>query len=154
MLSAHGLQHCMVSGSHRWHWFGRTPSGALLWLHGHREHLEVPSLAESCKAGDPLALFLMWADRVFPAVWMLSPWKHPQSWSLGLTDVVNPTSHHSHIQGIFTRLQERAGFIMIRDALLQFVPFSCPQPRTEGRVMNSNAVTWRNYFRRRGWKFG
>lgn len=60
VLPAHGLP--MVSGSHRWHTFGRTPSAALLWLQGCREHLEVPSLAESCKAGDPLALFLMGAD--------------------------------------------------------------------------------------------
>lgn len=95
-----------------------------------------------------------WGLTVLPAVWMLTPWKYPQSWSLGLTDVVNPTSHHSHIQGIFTRLWQRGGFIMIRDALLQFMPFSCLQPRTDGRVMNPNAVTCRNYFRRSGWKFG
>lgn len=59
VLSAHGVQPCLVSGSHS---FGRTPPGALLWLHGCREHLEFPGLAESCKAGDPLALFLMGAD--------------------------------------------------------------------------------------------
>lgn len=132
----------------------QDPSQALLWLPGCREHLQLPSLAESCEADDPLALLLMGADRAFPAVWMATPWKYPHSWSLGLTDVVDPTSHHSHIQGIFTRLWERGGFIMIRDALLQFMPFSCLQPRREGRVMNPNAVTWRNYFRRRGWKFG
>lgn len=148
VLPAHGLP--TVSGSHRWHTFGRTPSGALLWLQGCREHLEVPSLAAKQAI---LWLCSSWGLTVLPAVWMLTPWKYP-SWSLGLTDVVNPTSQHSYIQGIFTRLWQRGGFIMIRDALLQFMPFSCLQPQTDGRVMNPNAVTCRNYFRRSGWKFG
>lgn len=78
------------------------------------------------------------------------------SWSLGFTEVVNPTSHHSHIQGNFTRVWDRGRFIIIRDALLQFTMFSCLQPSTKGRGswLSPNAVTWRNYFRRTGWKFG
>lgn len=144
------------SGSCRWHTFDRSPSGALLWLHSCREHLDIPSSAECWRAADPLALFLTGADWVAPALWVLTSQKYPQSWSLGFAEAVNPTLHLSHIQGRFTRLWVREGFILIRDAVREFMTFSCLQPSTKGKGswLSPNAVTWRNYFRRRRWKFG
>lgn len=58
----HGLQHRTVSGSRGWHMFGRGFSWALLWLCSCREHLEVPSLSESWKAADTVALFLIGSE--------------------------------------------------------------------------------------------
>lgn len=135
VLSAHGLQHWPVvltggtrlAGPLHGHCCGSMAAGStwksLVWLRSAKQVI--------------LWLCFSWGLTVLPAVWMLTPWKYPQSWSLGLTDV-NPTSSHSCIQGIFTRLQEGGGFIMIRDALLQFMPFSCLQPRTEGMGMNES----------------
>lgn len=88
---------------------------------------------------------------VLPALWLMTSWKYPQSWSLGFTEVVNPTSHHSHTQGNVTTLRDRGGFVMISDALLQFMPFSCLQPSADrrGSWLSPNAMTWRKNFSER-----